>query len=468
MKIDASEITDELTKLKTWLSEHKVKATTMNQGVETFVSDSMTTFVGEAGDGMRACMKDIFTPLNQQFEVTEQTVTQSIDKITQHAQNEFGGSGIVSEEYLDKWSSDMRRIVQQYNGACNEIDGEFSKVSDLISTRQIDRDGFLETERNTVRYITQLKDKMHEFEAMANAEVTRVNDEVNKLLSMANEASSFSGDMASYKAGNFKFSALTTTEIPEGCDGVDTYQGKNYPYMLIDGEKYYVNCDEPPGLKDGYADDFPYNTQNPNAGDYGLAYKWGMILYGGAFFKNMPDAVGCYGHYIDKSGSDYEVDYAKAYREDKSIKAFVDMKNKKAQRAAQEYYKRTGKTNVTITSAYSQSDGYYPNTENWQKAIGSHRAYTTTTFSQNEDGSLHIKTSVKESDRYDFNKGANDVATGAPDNENGRLAEVGFAKPFYTYGKVDFESDIDPNETAQGGDPNASESTRTRPDRETD
>lgn len=57
----------------------------MNTGVQTFTAESTSTFVGEAGDGMRACMTDIFTPLNQQFITTEQVINQSIDTITQHA-----------------------------------------------------------------------------------------------------------------------------------------------------------------------------------------------------------------------------------------------------------------------------------------------------------------------------------------------------------------------------------------------
>lgn len=104
----------------------------------------------------------------------------------------------------------MRRVVLQYNKACDDIDSGFSSVSDLISVSPIDRDGFSETEYNMVRHITQLKDKMHEFESMANTEMARVNDEVSKFLSMAKEASSFNGEMASYKAGGFKFSALKT------------------------------------------------------------------------------------------------------------------------------------------------------------------------------------------------------------------------------------------------------------------
>lgn len=292
MKIDVLEITEELIKLKTWLGEHKVKVTTMNQGVETFISESNATFVGQAGDGMRACMKDIFTPLNQQFEVAEQTVTQSIDKIKQHAQSEFGESGIVSETYLDEWSSEMRRIVQQYDDVCGNIDSEFRKVSDLISVSPINRDGFLETEHNTMRYITQLKDKMHEFEAMANAEVARANDEVNKLILMTNDVNTFKGDMATYKAGSFTFKTLNkmTSEqqakydklpqefkesIDKGYTKVDDYELTNDGMILC--KKTFWEID-PEKFKDSKIKDWcPYCVKVDGEAEYGVC-KFGTSI----------------------------------------------------------------------------------------------------------------------------------------------------------------------------------------------
>lgn len=39
-------------------------------------------------------------------------------------------------------------------------------------------------------------------------------------------------------------------------------------------------------------------------------------------------------------------------------------------------------------------------------------------------------------DRYNFNKGAADIATGAPDNENGRFEVLGWARSFTTRGSV--------------------------------
>ena len=43
---------------------------------------------------------------------------------------------------------------------------------------------------------------------------------------------------------------------------------------------------------------------------------------------------------------------------------------------------------------------------------------------------------VHAEDRYNFNSGSADIATGLPDNANGRFEEIGWAKPFDTSGEL--------------------------------
>lgn len=47
-----------------------------------------------------------------------------------------------------------------------------------------------------------------------------------------------------------------------------------------------------------------------------------------------------------------------------------------------------------------------------------------------------MEITVRGEDRYNFNGGQNDIVTGAPDNENGRFTEIGWAKPFDTHGSL--------------------------------
>ncbi|MDD3173815.1 MAG: hypothetical protein PHF63_09170 [Herbinix sp.] len=43
---------------------------------------------------------------------------------------------------------------------------------------------------------------------------------------------------------------------------------------------------------------------------------------------------------------------------------------------------------------------------------------------------------IHEVDKYNFNKGLADIASGTPDDVNGRFAELGWAKSFMTYGEI--------------------------------
>ena len=56
-----------------------------------------------------------------------------------------------------------------------------------------------------------------------------------------------------------------------------------------------------------------------------------------------------------------------------------------------------------------------------------------------ENGNISMQTIVHEIDRYNFNKGMNDIASGASDNENGRFEELGWAKSFTTTGEAEFD-----------------------------
>jgi hypothetical protein len=50
---------------------------------------------------------------------------------------------------------------------------------------------------------------------------------------------------------------------------------------------------------------------------------------------------------------------------------------------------------------------------------------------------ITMKIKVHAEDMYNFNADANDIATGAPDNENGRFSTLGWAKGFPTHGEVE-------------------------------
>ncbi|WP_149203304.1 hypothetical protein [Actinotalea subterranea] len=51
-----------------------------------------------------------------------------------------------------------------------------------------------------------------------------------------------------------------------------------------------------------------------------------------------------------------------------------------------------------------------------------------------EGTTVTMTVTVHAEDHYSFNRGQADIASGAPDDANGRFTEVGWAKPFPTSG----------------------------------
>jgi hypothetical protein len=78
----------------------------------------------------------------------------------------------------------------------------------------------------------------------------------------------------------------------------------------------------------------------------------------------------------------------------------------------------------------------YPATENWQKAIGAHVVWLSAVVGATEvDGAVQFSMSltVHAEDRYNFNPGAHDIATGIPDGANGIFEVTGLARQYMHY-----------------------------------
>ncbi|MGH3772346.1 MAG: hypothetical protein ACRDRW_13275 [Pseudonocardiaceae bacterium] len=113
----------------------------------------------------------------------------------------------------------------------------------------------------------------------------------------------------------------------------------------------------------------------------------------------------------------------------------VDQEIIRAQTAAEELI-REGNTGFSMTGKASVvPDAYYPQTENWQKTIGKHKVWSHSKVHVDGD-TVTMQITVQGEDRYNFNRGQHDIATDAPDNENGRFTELGWAKPFDTHGSL--------------------------------
>ncbi len=102
--------------------------------------------------------------------------------------------------------------------------------------------------------------------------------------------------------------------------------------------------------------------------------------------------------------------------------------------------------------AVGNSDKFpYPTTENWQKAIGGHQIWMSATVSvkPGDSPSFSMRMTLHAEDRYNFNPGAEDIATGTPDAANGRFELTGLAHQYMNYATL--ERDV----TWTGGKPEA-------------
>ena len=183
-----------------------------------------------------------------------------------------------------------------------------------------------------------------------------------------------------------------------------------------------------------FDDEFPYDPkEGATIGDYLNWAKWRTILGGARFIGHLEDATIMYQHYLEGSGTPMTVDYHKAYREDSGIAISVRNAVREAQKAA-ENLAASGGAEFQMSSDAGGVD-MYPTTENWQKALGGHSLWgEASVYNCNERFSMAITIHVL--DKYNFNKGAADIATGAPDNENGRFEVLGWAKSFEIRGTL--------------------------------
>lgn len=194
---------------------------------------------------------------------------------------------------------------------------------------------------------------------------------------------------------------------------------------------YRVGPPDRPDIK--FDEDFVYGSKDATAGDHVEKAKWLAKLRGAQLLGMMPDGTEMYEHYWKNTGEPKEFDYEKAYRDDSGIRQGVDSEITRAAAAAEELI-RDGNTNFPMTGQASVAQPY-PTTENWQKAVGGYQMWSHSNV-RVEGNKVTMEITVKGEDRYNFNRGQADIATGAGDNDNGRFTEIGWAKPFDTHGTI--------------------------------
>lgn len=208
----------------------------------------------------------------------------------------------------------------------------------------------------------------------------------------------------------------------------------------------------PPIRFDSGFSKFP--KQDPEISDYFNLLKWIAMLEGAAILRpDLSDGIAAYRHFHEGEGAPRKFDYERYVINDKSGQITLKNAILEAQDAAIKVWRKNGQpdrfsfTGPAIPCGSIAAGHYYigkafpyPATENWQKAIGAHVIWLSGDVNVKNPPTLKTGPSEPEftmslvlhaEDQYNFNPGQQDIASGAPDAENGRFVIVGFAQGYH-------------------------------------
>ena len=173
--------------------------------------------------------------------------------------------------------------------------------------------------------------------------------------------------------------------------------------------------------------------------------------------NSMTDAVRAYKNYTSNTGRDFHFDYERAVSTDSAIRSSVAREAQNAQAYIEKWFKgQSSRQIVTVFASTEWNFSGYPETENWQKAIGDH-GFVSTGYADRCVGGDPKKYSMtitfKVKDWYDFNPGQNAIGSGGPDARNARFETLGWATPFWSYGIASYKFEWNEGERVSSSDP---------------
>lgn len=193
--------------------------------------------------------------------------------------------------------------------------------------------------------------------------------------------------------------------------------------------------------------------REPTLDDRVALAAWFSKLRGAQMLRpDLKDACAAYEHYLFGRGTPLVLDYERFVATDPSGRAILQSALEDARTGAVELHDRSR----TSTPPAPRTDTFtmvsdvvvvgdldnrypYPETENWQKAIGGHAVWMEATVSVVSDPvaqrrQFEIDVVMHADDMYNFDPEKADIATGTPDEANGRFQESGLAHEFLSTG----------------------------------
>jgi hypothetical protein len=182
-----------------------------------------------------------------------------------------------------------------------------------------------------------------------------------------------------------------------------------------------------------------FSPEKPTSLDRLQLAAWRAKLEGAeALRPDLADATAAYRHFLDGNGADRQISYERYVGSDPSgQKTLTSILNDFKHHASVIGVDREDFEITSDPYALGSDSSFfpYPATENWQKAIGAHFGWVTAKVHVHTDKADLKDVFVAEvvihiEDKYNFNPGAADIATGIPDSDNGRFEITGLAHQY--------------------------------------
>ncbi|MDR7036393.1 hypothetical protein J2X36_001131 [Methylobacterium sp. BE186] len=198
-----------------------------------------------------------------------------------------------------------------------------------------------------------------------------------------------------------------------------------------------------------------YQKRAPSLGDRKMLARWKLLLEAAEAGQNVPflphndvpDALAAYRHFLEGSGRTRRIGYERYLRDDPSGRITLDNMIRDAREGAVGLYERSfprrdasfSMTSTALAAGGTQSPFPYPQTENWQKAIGAHNFWISADVIVSAHPAYPVyemTMTIHVEDMYNFNPGAQDIATGIPDDANGLFEITGLAQQYLNVAEV--------------------------------
>lgn len=210
--------------------------------------------------------------------------------------------------------------------------------------------------------------------------------------------------------------------------------------------QYKIGSASRPAIKhDSGFSKFP--KKDPTLSDYWELLKWTTMLNGAATLRpDLVDATAAYSHFLNGEGKQKTFSYERYVMNDESGRITLRNAILDAQNAAIQLWKSNKKLSKFYFTGPAIPCGSsnlmhthlprafpYPATENWQKAIGAHTIWLSGFVSVKHNTlspsppEFSMKMSLHAEDQYNFNPGQSDIASGIPDDANGKFVVCGLA-----------------------------------------